>query len=153
MEDVVLSDNVFIPLSTELEDDRGRPSPSAMRCAFFILGLKLALRGLGFGPTLRWVRRRAERATVLQGPHEHLVGATCYAVQLAAALYPGRALCLEQSITLYYYLRRAGIHVKLRFGVEPFPFQAHAWVEYHGEPVNEFPERVRNFALLPELPL
>jgi hypothetical protein len=74
------------------------------------------------------------------------------AVAVAAALYPGRALCLERSLTLYYYLRRAGIGAEFRLGARPHPFEAHAWVEYAGEPVNDFPEHLVPFIPLPHLP-
>jgi hypothetical protein len=34
--------------------------------------------------------------------------------------------------------------------VQPYPFQAHAWIEYQGEVVNDVPEHARFFARLPE---
>jgi hypothetical protein len=64
---------------------------------------------------------------------------------MAAAFIPGRALCLEQSLALYVCLRRAGVAVGLRLGVQPYPFAAHAWVEYKGEPVGESWDRVGRF--------
>jgi hypothetical protein len=48
-------------------------------------------------------------------------------------------------------LRQRGIEAQLRLGVRPYPFGAHAWVEHGGKPVNEDPERVRSFVVLPEL--
>jgi hypothetical protein len=68
---------------------------------------------------------------------------------MAGAMYPGRAMCLEQSLTLYYVLRRMGIHAEYRQGVQPHPFRAHAWVEYEGAPINDLAEHVRLFTLLP----
>ena len=32
----------------------------------------------------------------------------------------------------------------------PYPFQAHAWIEYRGEVVNDVPEHAGFFARLPE---
>lgn len=58
-------------------------------------------------------------------------------VALAAAFYPRRALCLEQSLALCWLLRRNGIAAELRLGVQPRPFQAHAWVEVDGRPLAE----------------
>jgi hypothetical protein len=56
---------------------------------------------------------------------------------LAAAFYPRRALCLEQSLTLCWLLRRRSIAAALRIGVQPLPFHAHAWVEVDGRAINE----------------
>jgi hypothetical protein len=74
-----------------------------------------------------------------------------YAVAMAGALYPARAMCLEQSLTLYYLLRREGILVGYCQGAVPYPFESHAWVEYRGEPVNDVAEHVKLFAKLPAL--
>ena len=72
-------------------------------------------------------------------------------VALAAALYPGRALCLERSLVLYDRLRREGAAVELRIGVQAMPFAAHAWVTYGGEPVNDSAEHVSHFVVMPDL--
>ncbi|MDB4917220.1 MAG: hypothetical protein JWM95_4864 [Gemmatimonadetes bacterium] len=60
-----------------------------------------------------------------------------HAVASVSAFFPGRALCLEQSLTLYYCLRRRGVDVDIRLGVRHTPFAAHAWVEYQGAPLHE----------------
>jgi transglutaminase-like putative cysteine protease len=69
---------------------------------------------------------------------------------MAGALYLGRAKCLEQSLALYYLLRRQGVAVAYCQGVQPYPFRAHAWVEYRGQVINDVPEHARFFARLPE---
>jgi hypothetical protein len=114
-----------------------------------ILGVKLSLKVFGFARTQRWIRRRAESMPVRPvsgsevAPVEH-------SVAMAAAVYPGRALCLEQSLVLYYLLRCGGAHAHFRIGVQPHPFLAHAWVEFAGRPINDVPEHVRWFAPLPD---
>ncbi|MBP6824689.1 MAG: lasso peptide biosynthesis B2 protein [Acidobacteria bacterium] len=47
--------------------------------------------------------------------------------------------CLPRSLVLWWMLRRAGLAVDLRIGVqkEADVFAAHAWVEYAGVPVND----------------
>ena len=47
--------------------------------------------------------------------------------------------CLRRSLALQRLLNRRGIETGLRFGVgkETGHFQAHAWLEYHGEPIGE----------------
>jgi hypothetical protein len=70
-------------------------------------------------------------------------------VAAVAAFFPGRVLCLEQSLALYWLLRLQGVAAKLRFGVHPAPFTAHAWIEYEGVPVNEDDDRIRELLPLP----
>jgi hypothetical protein len=44
--------------------------------------------------------------------------------------------CLRRSLVLLVLLQRRGIHGSLVIGVQPGEeFGAHAWVEYHGEPI------------------
>jgi hypothetical protein len=123
--------------------------PSVFRCGLMILALKLALATRGLGWTVQWIRRHVAAVTPRSAPLG-LVRDVEHAVALAAALYPGRALCLEQSLVLYYLLRRQGVVAKYCQGVQPYPFLAHAWVEYGGEPVNDFAEHVKQFGRLPE---
>ncbi|MGH7717309.1 MAG: lasso peptide biosynthesis B2 protein [Gemmatimonadaceae bacterium] len=115
-----------------------------------ILVLKAALKILGFEKTLRWMRTRVGRAELLGGVDSATVTATEHAVAVAGALYPGRALCLEQSLVLYYVLRRQGVAIKYCTGIQPHPFAAHAWAEYCGQVVNDVAEHVRHFTRLPD---
>jgi hypothetical protein len=80
-----------------------------------------------------------------------MVAAIEQAVAMAAALYPGRALCLEQSLALYDVLRRQGVSVSFRMGVQPHPFQAHAWIEHGGTPINDIAEHIKPFMRLPDV--
>jgi hypothetical protein len=129
---------------------RERGVPGVVACGLVITGLKLGLATAGFARTLRWVERRTAPAMERPGDAT-IIERVAHAVALAAALYPGRALCLEQSLALYYLLRRRGIDARLRLGVQPHPFSAHAWVEYGGVPLNDFPEHVKHFIALPEV--
>jgi hypothetical protein len=134
-------------------EPRRDPSPTVLRCGLFILALKASLQLAGFRRTLQWIERRLSRrplGTVVEP--EKIIRAE-RAVAMAAALYPGRALCLEQSLALYYVLRRSGIAAHLRLGVKAHPFGAHAWIEHEGVPVNDFAEHVRHFVPLPDLHL
>jgi hypothetical protein len=76
--------------------------------------------------------------------------ATAEKVAFAAAFFPGRARCLEQSLALYGLLRRADVAVTFRLGVQAYPFAAHAWVEHCGEPVNEKRELLNSYVPLPD---
>jgi hypothetical protein len=124
--------------------------PSVLRCGVTIAFLKVLLKTLGFGATLKWIRTRIRHVRAEHLTDPKVVKRAEHTVALAAALYPGHAMCLEQSLTLYYLLRRQGIGVKYCQGVQPHPFEAHAWVEYRGEVINDFSEHTRCFARLPD---
>jgi hypothetical protein len=108
--------------------------------------VKASLAVVGFGRTLRWIERRVpQHVHARSTEHPALIARVEYAVALAAALYPGHAACLERSLLLYWYLRRAGVDVRFRMGVQMYPFLAHAWVEHRAEVINDLPEHVRRF--------
>lgn len=58
---------------------------------------------------------------------------------LAAGRPLVRPGCLTRGVTLFYFLRRAGADVSLRFGVGTVRgrFAAHCWVAYQGQPLAE----------------
>jgi hypothetical protein len=58
------------------------------------------------------------------------------------------ANCLEQSLVLWWLLRRRGIDAALRLGArkESGTFEAHAWVEWDGEVVNLADREHQHFA-------
>jgi Transglutaminase-like superfamily len=126
-------------------------TPSVLRCGLMLFAVKAALRISGFGATMRWIRRRAERAIGATPASARALAAAEHSVAMAGALYPGRALCLEQSLVLYDLLRQRGVAVRYCQGAQPHPFEAHAWVEYRGKPINDIPEHVKRFARFPSL--
>jgi transglutaminase superfamily protein len=127
--------------------------PSVLQCGFLLLGVKMALRMRGLSWTIRYIRRRVGVAPATRSVDLDVVKAAERAVAMAGAFYPGRAMCLEQSLVLYHLLRRQGIPVKYCQGVQAHPFAAHAWVEYGGATINDVAEHVSWYARLPnELP-
>jgi hypothetical protein len=124
--------------------------PSVFACGLAILILKSALTLVGYETTLRWIGRHVRTASCLTDVDSELVNAAEHAVAIAAALYPGRARCLEQSLVLYYLLRRQGVAVRYRQGVQAYPFEAHAWIEYRGQPINDVAEHVGWYTPLPD---
>lgn len=58
-----------------------------------------------------------------------------------------RANCLEQSLTLWWLLRRRGIAAELRVGgrKDAGRFEAHAWVEFGGAILNDAGEEHLHF--------
>lgn len=137
-----------------MADRRIQPIPSVPLCCLMLFVVKAALYVHGFSWTLASIRKR----THLLREHKQATRTEAIAVierrvALAGALYPGRAACLEQSLVLYYLLRRLTFPARLRLGVQPYPFLAHAWVEDEdGTPVNDVAEHVSWFTPLPDLP-
>lgn len=60
-----------------------------------------------------------------------------------------RANCLEQSLVLWWLLSRRGVESDLQFGVRKgVEFEAHAWVEVGGVPLNESRDVRQRFSTL-----
>lgn len=127
-----------------------RTPPSLLACMMVLGAVRMHLRLFGFGRTLARVRALAARAAVGGAADDGLVSGSVKAVAVAAAFFPGRAICLEQSLALYLLLRRRGVAAELRLGAKPFPFAAHAWVEVAGEPVDEVAEAIAAYLPFPE---
>ena len=124
--------------------------PSMLQCGIWIFAIKAALRTRGFGWTMKWICRQVEAVPAVAFVNPAAVRAAEHVVAMAAALYPGRARCLEQSLALYYLMRRQGVPVRYCQGAQPYPFQAHAWIEYQGVVVNDIPEHAKQFLRLPD---
>jgi hypothetical protein len=71
-------------------------------------------------------------------------------ISFAALIVPTRALCLERSLVLYYMLRAHHFDPQFCIGIQCLPFEAHAWVELEGIPINEDPDVVATFARVSE---
>ena len=122
-------------------------APGVLRCLLLLALCDAALRALGFARTLRCARWLARRHS---GSTEAVIQPTLHNILIATAFYPGRSKCLEQAIASFILLRRRGIPVELRMGVQPYPFYAHAWLDLNGAPLTESPEVVSRFALMPD---
>jgi hypothetical protein len=79
------------------------------------------------------------RRTALGNPRKitHQPAEICQAVDLAAAFYFRRVLCLQRSAATVCLLRRYGFAAQLVIGVQHLPFAAHAWVELGGAVIND----------------
>jgi hypothetical protein len=62
---------------------------------------------------------------------------------------PLQGNCLSRSLTLWWLLRQQGLEGTLRIGTrfKDGRFQAHAWVEYDGQPLNEEPQVYHTFTV------
>ncbi len=126
---------------------RGR-IPSAPLCFLVILAVKTALATLGFERARHLTLWLSAGRGAASGPYMTAAVAIADQVALSAAFFPGRALCLEQSLTLLFLLRRRGLQATFRLGVQPYPFAAHAWIEHDGVAILEDAEFLK-----PYLPL
>lgn len=64
--------------------------------------------------------------------------------------------CLTRGVTLFWFLRRAGLEVELRFGLDPrdaADTDGHCWLSVDGEPFLEKRDPRPRFAELYRLPL
>ncbi len=67
-----------------------------------------------------------------------------------------RTGCLTRGVTLFWFIRRAGLEVELRFGIDPGhqePSDGHCWLALNGEPFLEQRDPRPRFAEIYRLPL
>jgi transglutaminase superfamily protein len=107
--------------------------------------LAISVRVLGLRRTFRLVNRLFRGQLPDRCVDFRYLETVAHRIAAIAAFLPGRVRCLEQSLTLYTCLRRLHIDVSLQVGVQPYPFLAHAWVEYRGQPVAETWDKVSTF--------
>lgn len=69
------------------------------------------------------------------------------AVNIAARHGPWACTCLPRSMVLHELLRRRGLGTQLRIGVrrDAGGIEAHAWVEYDGQPINDRPDVANDY--------
>ncbi len=104
-------------------------------CSMLVLvDLELRLRG--------WRRchaRLAAWATRNAAPTDFTPERIAWLVARAARNVPWPATCLRRSLVLWALLARAGVATELRLGFrrQAGAFEAHAWVERDGVPLND----------------
>lgn len=123
-----------------------RALPTAHR--LLLVRALVALPLMALGLRVLGVRRMlafAERAAPSDRPgadERDVVRATSRLVAAAARHGPYRASCLPMALTLKRLLGRRGIATELRIGVAPVrgELDAHAWLEYRGQPLIDGPD-------------
>jgi hypothetical protein len=121
------------------------------RAAAWLAFVVMSLRTRGYKKTQAWLQKRLEsrNATALgAGSIGELVHKTCRMVRAAQRHGLTRSTCLEESLALWYLLGRQNISSRIRIGVrkQAGKFEAHAWVEYGGEALNQSEELHRHYA-------
>lgn len=125
--------------------------PSLLYCGFLLLAVKTGLKVWGFQRTFDVLTRLTRQGSAPTAASMEILTEVAETVATAAAFFPGRAKCLEQSLALLFLFRRAWVPVSLHLGVEPHRFRAHSWVEYRGEPILEDTEVLKRFVRLPSV--
>jgi hypothetical protein len=131
----------LITLGRLRADERGL----ALRALLLVTTIRMALWVLPF-KQLR--RLTGWKKVPLSVSHEMPISRLVWAVRAASRRVPG-ATCLTQSLALHCLLTRAGHHSQLRIGAnmdQTGRFQAHAWVEYEGEPLLSSAGEVASYA-------
>jgi hypothetical protein len=126
---------------------------SVLRCAFWLSAVHVGIKTRGFMTVWRFVNKQRRPQEPYTEEDKAYVDGVASDMAVAAALYPFRARCLHQSIALYYLLRRQGIEVEHRIGVQPYRFRAHAWIEFRGRPINERGSEITGLVVLPSVPI
>jgi hypothetical protein len=126
-----------------------RGCPSVLACWLLLIVARAALAVAGFYPVFRVMQRLvpAERYRMDDGTLKRL----SRRVAVAQAILPIRTTCLENSLSTWWMLRRAGAQARFRIGVHPYPFSAHAWVEHGTMPVVHDLEMLRRHRAFPAI--
>jgi hypothetical protein len=121
------------------------------RAAILLPLVRWSLRLRGYGKTFTSLQKRIQFQAKGTGNLPEVreeVQATCRMVRAALRYSLAQYSCLEESLTLWYLLRKQGIPACLRIGVrkENEKFEAHAWVEHGGEALNQDEAMHRHYA-------
>jgi len=121
------------------------------RAAILLRLVRWSLRLRGYGKTYTSLQKRlhpqAPGAETRPEVRDE-VQVKCRMVRAAVRYSLAQFTCLEESLTLWFLLRKQGIPACLRIGVrtENGKFEAHAWVEHDGEALNQPEEMHRHYA-------
>jgi hypothetical protein len=121
------------------------------RAALLLPLVRWSLRLRGYGKTFTSLQRRIRfqaKGTDTRPEAREEVQVACRMVRGAVRYSLAQYTCFEESLTLWYLLRKHGIPACLRIGVrkENEKFEAHAWVEYGGEALNQDEAMHRHYA-------
>jgi hypothetical protein len=121
------------------------------RAVILLARTTLSLRTRGFKKTKDALQKKLPSIPPPQVPKDkaaELVGKTCRMVRAAAHYGIGQPTCLVESLTLWYLLQKQNVPANLRIGVRKSSerFEAHAWVEYDGDALNQAEEQHQHYA-------
>jgi prolyl oligopeptidase len=105
-----------------------------VEAVWYLLRTEWPMRKGGF-PALHCLLRRSSSWSNRKSPYQE--GQICRAMDVACVLYFKRVLCLQRSIATTMLLRHHGLFAELVIGAQILPFKSHAWVELHGQVIND----------------
>ena len=110
--------------------------------------VRASLRLRGYNRTYVSLQKKLHQEVGLPSGSAKEVEKTSRMVRVALRYSPARFTCLEQSLTLWYLLRKQGVATQLRIGVRKMDgkFEAHAWVEHEGVALQQPGEIHRHYA-------
>lgn len=110
----------------------------------------IGLRVLGLSRFWVWLTRSPIVVRASRSSEE--LAAIGALVNIAGNHVPFPSTCLTRSLLLNWLLRCRGVESELRIGVRlnDGTFEAHAWVEHEGKPLNEAQDIVARFAAFNE---
>ena len=121
------------------------------RAGTLLLMVAVSLRARGFRRTKEALGRKLAGQPADASPKGGSVEAlqkTCRMVSAGAHYGLGHPSCLEQSLVLWYLLESQRIPARFRIGVRKVggKFEAHAWVEHQGRPLNQAEQVHQHYA-------
>jgi hypothetical protein len=101
--------------------------------------ISLSLRLRGFVKTRAWLQKHVGPGRPSKDLYSICPKVTARVVRAAGRYGLSRPTCLQESLALWCILARQGVPCDLRVGVrkQAEKFEAHAWVERLGIPLNE----------------
>jgi len=121
------------------------------RAATLLPLIVISLRFRGFSKTKERLQAKSDAAAPPEITRERAAETlerTCRMVEAASRHGAVRATCLEESLALWYLLKKQGVMANLRIGVRKpeGKFEAHAWVEYDGAALSRSEQLHRHYA-------
>ncbi len=115
---------------------------------------RIGLRAFSFARIKKWAERPAVSTASESRATLESIAAWGRLVNIAAFYGPASATCLARSLVLHWMCRREGIDSHLHIGVRflETKFDAHAWVEYEGHPVNDAEDVASRYHPFTDLP-
>lgn len=103
--------------------------------------LALALRLARFRRVYGMLKKLSRGATTAGSTSAEAELVAAAVVHVNRRVLPYESRCLLESLAIWWLLRRRGITADLVLGVRTImgPFEAHAWVEHEGRPLNDIP--------------
>jgi hypothetical protein len=117
---------------------------------WLLLVIDLGLRALPFKTVQARLAEYAAPPSAPAADPPGIIQQSVTAVERAARNHFYQMTCLRRALTLQVLLARRGVAAELRIGVKKIDgaLQAHAWLEFRGEPINEAEAIEKHFAPL-----